>query len=770
MKHVALGLLAFFLCARSMAQSEIVVEATRQLSASLSTNPGVRPLVFFSQDKYAPGDTAFFRVFILTESKDALQERSLFTMLLINQHGKPVIKQVVACQPFGAANQLVLPEHLEPGNYEVRFFSDRMTSAYGFTTSLLVAGPQRLERASPAEATITFHPEGGNLVPDVLNRVVIRSSGPSPVSATLTGSEGRILEVEFKQGLASAYFVPKTNQEYFLEYGDPHARKKVPLPRALPGSMTLRVYPGPKKAQVIEVLSGPAAPREVTLFLIANRQVLHSQRVRVGDSGKSSILAASDFFPEGYAELYLVDESLRPLSFRPVYSPPAPKAVVSFADLPDQVTARKDLGVSVSVTDELGQPLRSSLAVSIIPDDVRRGAMRTPDPTLELRTEQPRFDWELALPDRELGLLSASQMPVRMVPDYPVLLYNANLSLSGRVYSPIDLEPLPYLSKIIIYLHTDRIQYETAVDGNGNFHFDKIYDFMGEDLVFYKVVNSQGQTVRARVDWTTNLGDEGAIAPEQFNVTDAEDAYGVIRSRKRVIDQSFRYFLDSSSANFKSNDFNSSLELEFGTADISIRPGEYVPFETMRELVMEVIPSLKFRTHGKDSILEVSLVNNDPAFVAMRYAEGPPLCIIDGFMTANLGYVMSLSPRDIEVVKIINEISKLNKLQNLARDGILFIQTKYPERTRKDLENELHPISGLSPTLSFQSNYPAHKRVPDLRSLLYWTPHQDTDSMGKATIKCRTSDLPGIYWIRVTGVTATGHLFTAEKRFEVKFK
>jgi len=190
----------------------------------------------------------------------------------------------------------------------------------------------------------------------------------------------------------------------------------------------------------------------------------------------------------------------------------------------------------------------------------------------------------------------------------------------------------------------------------------------------------------------------------------------------------------------------------------------------MRELILEVIPFLKFRVHGTDSVMEVALNTKNPAFVPMRYAQGNPLYVIDGYMTTNTRYLMSLSPRDIEVVKIINEIGKLDKLQNLARDGVLFIQTRFPERTRSELEKELYPMAGLSPTLALPTKYPAQKRVPDLRSALYWTPLTDTDSTGHARITFRTSDLPGPCWIRVMGVTSTGHLFTAEKRFEVKFK
>ena len=766
-------LLAFFLLAValiSQAQEDAVREVTRQLEISRNTYPAMRPQVFFSQDKYTPGDTAFFRLFILTETERILADRSLFTVELVNGAGRSVVRQVVQCLPFGAANQLVLPGDLEPGLYEVRLFSERMTMAYGLTAPLLIVGTRQLARVKPAETRITFHPEGGHLVPNVLNRVIIRAQGRMPESASLHGEGGRIMPVEFDRGLASIHFIPVASQPYWLEYVTLDKVQKAELPRGENDAITMRVYPGPKKTQIIDFLSGRKAPREGILLLIFGRELVHSQKVRLNDDGKANILVADGFFPEGLSELFFVNEDLKILSYRPFYLPITPKATVSIGELPEGIGLRNDVGVSLTVVDETGLPIRSSLTVSVVPEETRLRPVRTPDPSLELRPSRPDFDWTMPASKIESEVIAGSPFPARLVPEYPVLLHGSSLSLSGRAYSTDQRAPLPYLSRMVIYLHNDLFQYETTLDGNGNFHIDKIYDFMGSDKVFFKVINQRNQTVPAQVDWSMNLGEEIPFSLDKYEITNAEDAYGMIRSRKTTIDHSFNYFLRPDSTVSGATNFNAVLEREFRQPDIVVKPGEYVPFETMRELILEVIPALKFRVHGGDSVVEVSLKTKDPAFVPMRYAEGNPLYVIDGYLTTNTRYLMSLSPRDIEVVKIINEIGKLDKLQNLARDGVLFIQTRIPERTRQDLEKELHPIAGLSPTLSMPMKYPTQKRVPDLRSLLYWTPLTDTDSTGRANVAFRTSDLPGAYWIRVMGVTATGHLFTAEKRFEVKFK
>lgn len=752
------------------AQDDTVREVARLLEVNRNTYPAMRPQVFFSQDKYAPGDTAFFRLFILTETERILSERSLFTIELVNHSGVVVMRQVVTSQIYGAANQLVLPESLEPGVYEVRLFSERMTTAYGLTTQLLVAGTRQMIRKASGETRITFHPEGGHLVPGALNRVIIWARGKIPESASLNSEEGRITTVEFEDGLASVHFIPRDGQRYWLEYVAQENVQRVALPPAERNAVTLRVYPGPKKTRIIDISSGENTPRTSTLYLIAGREAIHSQGVRFDRNGKANVLVAEGFFPEGFSELFLLDEELKVLSYRPVYMAATPKATVSVSQLPESVGLRTNVEILLNVTDMAGQPQLSSLSISVIPEETRLSPLRTPDPSLELRHVQPLFDWTGPATRVEKEILARYTAPARIVPEFPVLLHSANLNLSGRAYSTDPQVTLPYLSRIVLYLHNDQMQYEAPIDGNGNFHVEKIYDFMGSDKIFYKVIDQKKHDVPANVDWSQNLGEEIPFSLDPYETTSAEDAYGTIRSRKQAIDRSFNYFLLPDSGSTGILNFNARLEQAFRDADIVVRPGDYVPFETMRELILEVIPALKFRVHGKDSVVEVTLDTKNPAFVPMRYAEGNPLYVIDGYMTTNTRYLMSLSPRDIEVVKIINEIGKLDKLQNLARDGVLFIQTRIPEQTRRDLEKELYPISGLSPTLSMPMKYPNQKRVPDLRSLLYWTPQINTDSTGVARVNFRTSDLPGPCWVRIMGVTATGHMFTAEKRFVVSFK
>lgn len=769
MKSCAIILLLMSTVLTTVAQDDVALRITRQLDESRTNFPAMRPQVFFGQDTYAPGDTAFFRLFILTESERILAERSMLTLELIHPNGRTCASQAVSCQRFGAANQLILPDSISPGFYEVRIFSDRMTMAYGLSTPLMVVGEKKLVRQSIGGASeMSVFPEGGHLVTGALNRVVIRANGQPPVSAYLVGEQGRMQPVVFDEaGLADIQFIPQRNEHYAVEYVHNDRAMKTPIPDTEPAGTTVRIYRGPRQTWVIDMATGPKGPRSVTFLLIASRQVLHTQLVTF-KSDRSNILAAAGFFPEGYSEIFLVDEESNVLAYRPMYIPARPPAQIAISGLPETAGLRQDISVDLKLVDAEGKPVGAGLAVAIIPEDVRRVPLRTPDPTLELRQVPPTFDWTQPASriDREI---LATSIPTRVVPEYPPLLHRSNLTLSGKVYSSDPSRQLPYLSRMVIYLHNDLIQYETAIDGAGNFEFSKIYDFLGDDKVFYKVINLGKQVPHVRVDWNASSSDYEPPVRERYREGDQPDGYGILRKRKRTIDRSFNYFLSRDTATKAVGLLNAELEREFRGPDIVIHPGEYVPFDTMEELIREVIPAVKFRVHGTDSIVQVDLRTFSP-LVPQRYAEGNALYVIDGYLTTNTNYLMRLSPKEITTVGVIQDIDKLNRLENLARDGVLFIQTRMPERTRRDLEKELLLVHGISPTLSMPTRYPRQPRVPDLRSQLYWTPLIDADSTGRASFRFRTSDLPGAYWIRVMGTTVTGHLVTAEQRFVVNFK
>lgn len=772
MKRILFWCALIFLGTAGMAQDKALDPLRQQLAKSRETFPGTRPLIFFSQDKYAPGDTAFFRLFILAEDEKVLQERSLLTLDLIDPLGKFFSSMHVPCTKYGAANQIILPDNILPGIYTVRIYSGRWSDNYSLIHELRITNEHKLQRLAENTPTIRIFPEGGHIVPGSINRLVLRATGEIPGDCALRSAAAKIAPVSFdSDGYSTVQFIPQTDESYWIEMDVKGEKKAITLQQAEQDPLNLRVYPGPRKSRVLDI-SGTAARgnEKVFLILVAHREVVHDQAVRLNDEGKAQILASRGFFPDGFSELFVLDDKERILAYRPNYEMVSAPAKIEFNEIPAVAGTRQEIKAVLKLMDETGNPLSGAFAISVIHNDARIGPMLSPDPSVILHSKPLAVDWSISKEKIDMELLSIPA-PKAIVRNYDSLTNRSGLTLSGVAYYTDSTAQLPYSCTILIYLHDDLIQYEVPIQPSGNFLFPKIYDFSGEDFVYYKVLHDKkdlpGVSVRWFHDSTRHTAERVKIV---YAPGDLPDPYGRLRIQKANIDKSFSFFLKEKSNSESIDNANRVFEDEFQEADIVINPREYTPFETMQELILEVIPALEFRKRQRDSVVRVALTTNGSPFVAQRYSEGNPLYVIDGCMTSNTGFLMRLHPSEIVSVKIINDIGKLDKLYNLARNGVLFIQTQSPERTKAVLLKGMLVLQGISQTVNFSKSYPLDKRVPDLRSTLYWDPMIRSDSTGAANFTFRTSDIPGDHTVRVMATLDNGHLIAAEYFLKVQFK
>jgi hypothetical protein len=68
----------------------------------------------------------------------------------------------------------------------------------------------------------------------------------------------------------------------------------------------------------------------------------------------------------------------------------------------------------------------------------------------------------------------------------------------------------------------------------------------------------------------------------------------------------------------------------------------------------------------------------------------------------------------------------------------------------------------------YDTDAAAKSRVPDFRSLLYWSPDVSTDLAGKSQLSFYTSDQTGKYIGLVQGITADGDAGSSYFNFDVK--
>lgn len=113
------------------------------------------------------------------------------------------------------------------------------------------------------------------------------------------------------------------------------------------------------------------------------------------------------------------------------------------------------------------------------------------------------------------------------------------------------------------------------------------------------------------------------------------------------------------------------------------------------------------------------------------------------------------------------------QLGKLGENAVIFVESKKGNLSAMISDENLFPIVGLTRPKEFtQFNYSQSdllKRIPDLRSTLYWKPVLEINKPGKTEIEFFASDDTGPMKILVSGFTKDGRFFKQEKIINVDF-
>jgi hypothetical protein len=149
------------------------------------------------------------------------------------------------------------------------------------------------------------------------------------------------------------------------------------------------------------------------------------------------------------------------------------------------------------------------------------------------------------------------------------------------------------------------------------------------------------------------------------------------------------------------------------------------------------------------------------------YGIGDPLYIINGVMTSDTKYVLNLDPRAIQKIGVLRSEKTLGRYGDLGREGILVIVTEENIQNMVDDKNALF-IEGINNALTYRKitydEASLKRRIPDLRSSLYWNPIIKLNE--QISFDFYTSDDTGYYVIQIVGFQ-DGKPFISESQFFV---
>ncbi len=786
MKKLTLLFLGISLLGAWAPSDDFLAKLSSKLESYNQLRPAEHLYLAFNQDKFAESDTVYFSAYHLDSDLLPKKGKKIVVLGLVNAKGELINKINFSIQDGLASNQLAIPQQVKPGIYTLVAFRPNANSENSilFSKEIAIVTKTKILAKENKLKKVEFYFEGGHFISEVANHIIIRSDYKGAGIIKNEKNEEVAKFIVNQNGIGSVTFTPKIGSTYLAEIED--NSNKYPIKNAEAEGFTLLIStPSESKSKKILVsvpVQSSLVKQESYLVVMNKRKIIYSSPVAVDSNGSFSVTIPDENIANGLTQVLVFDKNANILAERKIFTN-YPKVTATLELSKKEYGQREKVPAELTLRDRYGNPIQGTFSISVAQNDpsFKQSFSMAEDILLSEFFQTTKNEWPALAGDRLstindfLITKNSNIVPWgEVISDNPInpRAEAHNLSLKGRAVYRNSLKPVPDSTHIIGYLQNTMIGYEARTTKNGNFQMQFLFDFWGKDEVFYLMESNEKE-----------LSEPYLIIPDsssfsiKFNgrsmtyiTTDSLDGYGEYSFKKKIVNESFNFFSASQNQSVASLNLNDKFEEEAMGTDLMVNVQDYVVFPTMADLIHEVIPFLEYRKKGDKNSIRL-LINKKTNYVRPK---SEPLFVIDGALTKNKDFFLSLKPIDVISIKIINDANKLSHMGVLGKNGIVLVETKRSLTSKVEENSTLLKTEGLSKFIPFRSkDYSSisvsSSRLPDFRSTLYWSPTNAVTIYGKSTINFYSSDDLGKMKISVKGVTKQGEPFEAEAFFDVTF-
>jgi len=739
--------------------------------------PVVNLNLLFDQPAFAPGDTAFFRAWYLDDNLQGIRGEHIVTLDLLNGGGKTSHRMRFKVKNGIGYGQIIFEKNFPPGIYEFVGYTDWMKNfgqEFFYRKRLSVVSRVQFEEGNDHESRIKFYPEGGNFVGAIANSMTVVGP-PSTAFAIVNQAGEEVTSVSLdSSGLGSFVMTPELGQRYSAVGGD--NGKRWPLPAQVKDGIGIRMEP--EKCCVFQFSVPPDSRltnKETYAIVVARGKILSSEKLILSAGRMVEWSASARGGYRAVHELYLLDGEGKVLIKRAFVPYPSNPVSVSLR-IPSEVRQRENVPAMLELRDAYGNPVEADLSVTVFQEHLFKDAIGN-DLLLSQYNEVAEWIENYGNPDDvSLNNFLATQALTRL--NWEMILsgkdmkmrfpFYGDATISGQVVSKKTGAPCPDSTMIIGYLQTNTIGYE-AYTHEGKFEMPLPYDVWGDDRIFCTLRHNNKSLDDS---YTINIFNDTLEVSErwQSDETIEPSRYGIYAQNRNVVNQSYSFFSEEpKTLSASDQNPNSVFEDEFRGTDFEVNVTEYLTFASMAELLQEIVPYVHYRKRGSVESIRMSYRYE----TTLKVFKDDPLYIIDGVMSKNTAYFLSIKPEDVASIKILNNPNKLTQLGKLGENAVIFVESRKGNLSRPLLNENLFPFVGLSRPIDFHAmrytQNSSRDRIPDMRSTLFWNPALVTDKQGNADINFFASDDIGPMNVVIQGVTKDGRSIMIENRINVVF-
>lgn len=777
--------------AGSVAQDDQFMSIARQLEQHGSQTVPEKMYLHSDRNYYLAGEIVWFKLYNVNAVSHLPSEVSKIGYVeLIDRSGKPVLQAKIAMQNGTGSGSLYLPLTLSSDNYVLRAYTSWMKNHGGaafFEKTIAVVNTIKPVTSQPnadtLHVTTRFFPESGHMVQGIETKLAFKIADQYgrglDAKGIVTSDLGDTL-VTFtphRFGIGSFNFRPQAGRQYTatitLADGKTFSNS---LPAVQDKGYVMNVTDnndGRWKVRVQGKAQEPGQRGERVYLLVHSRQ-----QVKLSEPGYLNFETDLVFYieksklAEGISHFTLFNQNRQPVCERLVFRRPGTNAVSIKSDkenygsreavkleLGEQNGFSGDYSIAVYLSDSL-QASGDDIASYIWLSSDLRGEVESPgyylsnDPGVEKAVDNlmlthgwRRFRWENILND-------SKKFKPAFIPEYAGHLVVIKVTEAATNTPAADVEC--YLT-----YPGSPFGFTVARTNEQGFAYFNASEYYGPGEI---VAQAGYQTPgKYKVDILSPFSDEPATT--RLPLLRMSKKFEQLLTTRSIAMQTQNVYVVDSMRRFIAPDYSDTLPF-FGRSEYTYQLDDYKRFTTMEEVLREYVTPINVTLrNGK---LYMSMFDE----VARTVSHDQLLVLLDGVPLSDINQIFSYDPLKVKKLQVI---PRRYLIGGLNFKGIASFETYHGKFDGFELTPGVIAVDydGLqmqrefySPDYSFADQ--RARRIPDLRSTLYWSPVLNKSADGKATTGFYTSDLKGQYQVVLQGIGKNGQPVSAVHSFTVK--
>lgn len=332
--------------------------------------------------------------------------------------------------------------------------------------------------------------------------------------------------------------------------------------------------------------------------------------------------------------------------------------------------------------------------------------------------------------------------------------FQKGFRITGRITIKETGEPLPYCPLALANTSDFSLFRFGKSNKEGYFKFENL-TFEGENELFLALQKFYDIGVNIEIDRPVLPPFLLSEAPPPTKVDIGHTALLNEALERSIIDSVYTGTSDVVKT-FQENNFISKIAGFFLEPTEVLDPMQYIPFNEMRDVFKEILPSayLRFKK-GKPLIrMAHSSMQLSPNAVATGLMNVPALVIVDGVPIFNQAEVLKINPSYVTKYELYHGLFTLGYEVYL---GLVHIVTNVDYLNQKEIQG-LHKFKymGVSPQSSIAIGPKGERSSPFLSPVGFWITEIKPDDKGVVQLPIRLTSVPGNYWLTLETITSDG--------------